>query len=141
MSSNGTRYLVGFCVIAGLLLAGTAAQSIKKKPRPQPAGQPETVVEQRPGLPVGEMSARAEPGVQEKAESPASSSTAADPVADEERKHLRRVARINRIQVLGIETEKRRLVDLARELRDKETRRHELAMQRLAAALETGGGR
>ena len=57
--------------------------------------------------------------------------TPADRIAAEERKHLRRMAQINRIQAVGIESENQRLVDLARELRDKETERYELAVERV----------
>lgn len=133
----GISTLVGLCLCA----AGAGAIGFKKKP----AGQQPAM-----GEPAGPQDSPVAAAVEERRPAPtvpapsARKSTPAERLAAEERKHQRRTARINRIQAIGVETANQVLIELARELRDKEAERHELTVQRLQRELghpaADGGG-
>jgi hypothetical protein len=135
----GISSLVGLCLCA----AGAGAVGFKKKP----AGQQPAMGESAGQEDLAAEAAGEEPRPAAALPAPsARRSTPAERIAAEERKHLRRTARINRIQAIGIETANQALVELARELRGKETERHELARRRLQrelddAAVARGGDR
>lgn len=135
--------LVGSCALLGILLAASAAGSIGKSEKPRPDDSPMALGEPTSQGEVAKPDGRKTAAAVDvrRPEGEARRSTPAELLAAEERKHLRRIARTNRIQALGIESAVQGLVDLARELRHKETRRHELAMTRLERALTTGGER
>jgi hypothetical protein len=135
--------LVGFCAITAMLLAATWAGAIGKAEKPRPNDQPMAMGEPPPQGPDVDKGAEADTrgAAQSETQAPERQPTAGELIEAEGRKHLRRMARINRIQVLGIEGGNQRLVDLARELRDAETERHDLAMKRLERALPGGGER
>jgi hypothetical protein len=143
MSRRRNKWYFGLCALAAVLLAATWALAIGKAERPRPKDVPMAMGEQIPQAEVGEKPERAAErgGTGPKSGAAKRPPTAAEMIEAEERKHLRRMARINRIQVVGIESEDQGLVDLARELRDAETERHELAMKRLERALKGGGER
>ncbi|MBW2277987.1 MAG: hypothetical protein JRF63_10865 [Deltaproteobacteria bacterium] len=138
------KCLVGFCALAAVLLAATWAGAIGESKKPRPPDEPLALGEpsdQGMNSRATSAAAKSKAGEQRIDRRPARRTTPVKLVGAEERKHLGRMARINRIQVLGIETENQVLVDLARDVRDMETRRHELAMKRLERSLSTGGGR
>lgn len=56
-------------------------------------------------------------------------------VQKEREKHLRRIARIDRVKELGVEKSDAKLVERAEALRDKEVRRHERKMEVLRKAI------
>jgi hypothetical protein len=128
--------LAGVAAIVALLLVPSSAGSIGKSEKPRPDDQPMALGEPPPPTEPVERAAQGAERAAPKGRAEVAQRVV-DPdevVAAEQRKHLERMAQINRIQVVGIESEKQVLVDLARELRDKETRRHELSTRRIARA-------
>lgn len=134
LQCSTARWFVGIASLAGLCLCAAYAGAIEQEKKPadslpamgESMGQQELPAE-APGAKLRPEQARPEPR--------APRATPAERIAEEERKHLRRMVRINRIQTIGIETANQALVELARELRDKETQRHELALRRLEREL------
>jgi hypothetical protein len=132
--------LIGIAAAACLALIGVEGRSIGLAEKPQPEEQEEQEVEPSQG---GSAAAAAAAGEQAQKrpepESPSQQDTLT-PIEEEERLHLRRMARINRIQALGIEHERQKLVDLARRVRDAEQERHDLKLKRLTRELEAAPG-
>jgi hypothetical protein len=124
-------------LVCSLLVAGEALSiGLAKKPKPQDQPADEAVT------PTGGAQGTAATATQRGNRAPAEDSLPDEAdwvrqrIVEEERMHLRRLAWANRIQALGIEHERPKLVDLARELRRAEEQRHQLALARLERKVE-----
>jgi len=124
------RHPAAIAAFLALLLAAGTAAPIGKSDKPRPDDQPMAMGEP-PAPEQPKSTAKPAKAARATSEKAARRAPASEVVASEQRKHLERMAQINRIQAVGVETADQGLVDLARELRDKETQRHELTMARL----------